>query len=514
MTPLDFAIAPEALVSPAIPIPPTLRPYQAQVREQARAELARQSFPRRLIIQGETGSGKGKIAAALTCSAYEMQKRVILLARGRILVDQLAENLRACNLPFTYLMAKRGYSPNERIVVASKDTLASRFLRNEWIGLPHFDLAIVDEAHDAGKEYFELLAKFPTVIGLTATPAYGDGRGLGEPWKGMVLCEPPSTLIRDGYLVPTKVYAPYLPHLKGVKIADTGDYVVDQLAKHMDRANLIGDVVANWKRHGDGRPTICFACNIQHSKHIRDAFLAEGIPARHIDQTTEDAERAEVFGLLAEGKIKVLCNVAVLNRGFDLPCLSCCIIMRPTNSLVLCRQMIGRIKRPAFGKTHAIVIDHAGACYRHGLPDEDIEWKLSHESNVQDERDKDRGEGKLAAPILCEKCGFMFSGQSACPACGSELLRKTVPPKVSQGVLVEVTDLPPETRQREIQERYWVSCLFVMGRKGRSIMAARIMYKNKFGDWPALDFKHTPPKEEWQKPVVEVYKWTAKKEDR
>ncbi len=493
--------------------PPRLRPYQERVLADARAALAQQPFPRRLIIQGETGSGKGKVAAAITCSAFEMQKRVLLMARGRILVDQLADHLKECNLPFTYLMAKRGYDEKARIVVASKDTLASRYLRNEWIGLPTYDLCVVDECHDSGEEYHKLLSRFQTVIGLTASPAYGDGRGLGEPWKGMVLTESPSILIRDGYLVPTKVYAPYLPNLKGIKLGDGGDYIVEQLAKKMDKANLIGDAVANWKKYGEGQSTICFGCNIQHSKNIRDAFLAAGIAARHIDQSTEDAEREEVFGLLADGKIKLITNVAVLNRGFDLPSLACCIIMRPTASLVLFRQMVGRIKRPFSGKEYGIVIDHAGACYRHGLPDEDIEWKLSNDANIQEEREKQRAEGKLPEPVICEKCGFMFSGQTACPACGSDFLRRTRPVKVNQGVLVEVNDLPPETRERELQQRYWVSCLFVMARKNRSIRAAQIMFKTKFGIWPPADLKNSPPRERWDHKVTDVFPWTNREKN-
>src|SRR5262249_3996767 len=145
----------------------------------------------------------------------------------------------------------------------------------------------------------------------------------------------------------------------------------------MDKTKLVGDIAENWLKYGKGRKTVVFASSVAHSVHLRDAFRDAGIRATHIDGSTPKDERDAALAQLAAGEITVLCNWMVLTAGWDCPEVGCCVLARPTKSMGLYRQMIGRVLRPAEGKMDAIIIDHAGCVFRHGFAEDHVEWTLS-----------------------------------------------------------------------------------------------------------------------------------------
>ena len=141
--------------------------------------------------------------------------------------------------------------------------------------LPAAHLLIIDEAHHCpANTYRRIIESYPdaVLIGLTATPCRGDGRGLGGIFDVIVECPQVPELIQQDFLVRTRVYAPVDPDLKGVETR-VGDYVESQLAERMDRDNLVGDIVTHWHKYGERRKTVCFAVNVAaldpHSRRIR-----------------------------------------------------------------------------------------------------------------------------------------------------------------------------------------------------------------------------------------------------
>ena len=163
------------------------------------------------------------------------------------------------------------------------------------------DLIIVDEAHRAcARTYQQILDAYPdaTILGLTATPCRGDGRGLGNIFDCIVECPGVRELVDLGFLVPTRVYAPTTPDLKGVGTAQ-GDYVAKQLATRMDQPELIGDIAEHWHRFAEGRKTVVFATSVGHSLHIRNEFRRTGILAEHIDGSTPLEQRDEILAGLS-----------------------------------------------------------------------------------------------------------------------------------------------------------------------------------------------------------------------
>ena len=173
----------------------------------------------------------------------------------------------------------------------------------ESMDLPAADLLWIDEAHHCPAEtYQKIIDAYPDAIllGITATPCRGDGRGLGGIFETIIETPQVAELIEQGYLVKTRVYAPVDPDLKGVETR-SGDYVESQLAERMDRDHLVGDIVTHWHKYGERRKTVCFAVSVGHSVHIRDEFLKSGVRAEHIDGSTPKDERDATLKRLESG---------------------------------------------------------------------------------------------------------------------------------------------------------------------------------------------------------------------
>jgi DNA repair protein RadD len=498
---------------------PILRPYQIDVRDRVRnccAILKRAGKPVRVILQCATGGGKSVIALDLILHAHDLKKRVLFVVSGRALVNQFETYLFRANLPYGVIMAGRG-GALAPIQLASKETLAARALRKQRMTLPEVDLVLIDECHESmAQEWQKLLNHYckAVVVGLTATPAFGNGKGLGRSWHGLERAVPIRQLVEENWLVKCRVFAPDKPDLRGVKIGKDGDYVKEDLAKRMDRPKITGNVVEHWKKYAQGRPTVVFGCTIEHAKHICKEFNEAGFPFGHINQGTVDDERAAIFRQIEEGKLCGFTNVGVARRGLDLPCLSCACIVRPTRSLVLWLQMIGRIRRPHNGKTDCIVIDHAGACHMHCMPDDEIEWSLDAKERIGDWLSRQKDQGKIKKSHTCPQCSCVFSGTSRCPECGCQLRqspKETKPIHHGDGLLVEQTQSNGRFTYEQLQTGYnRIIGSTVNARFPRKAGAVAAIFKEDFGLLPwevRPKLANLPPREKgvWQKLAIEVW---------
>jgi superfamily II DNA or RNA helicase len=204
--------------------------------------------------------------------AANQQKRVLFLAHRRELIQQTSAKLHAVGVDHGIIQAGFPTRPGEGVQIASISTLHARAVRSNKMEMPPADLVIVDEAHHCrARTYQRLMRAYPNaiILGMTATPCRGDGRGLGDVFESLIECLPVAELIASGYLVPTVVYAPTRPDLSGVRV-EKGDYVEKQLAERMDRAQLVGDIISHWLRLAERRRTVIFASGVQHSVHLRD----------------------------------------------------------------------------------------------------------------------------------------------------------------------------------------------------------------------------------------------------
>jgi DNA repair protein RadD len=244
-------------------------------------------------------------------------------------------------------------------------------------------------------------------------------------------------LIDLGFLVESRVYAPSQPDLDGVKV-DRGDYNETQLAERMDTQRLVGDIIEHYLRLGRPRRAVVFATGVQHSKHLCDEFRRAGVLAEHIDGTTPTDERDQILARLAAGSVDVVCNAMVLTEGWDCPEVSCLILARPTRSIGLFRQMIGRGLRTAPGKSDCLIFDHAGATFQHGFADDPIEWTLRDDQRAENKAHAARGARHTQALTTCPECSAVRYEGKPCPACGWRPQPEAKPVEVLDGDLGEV----------------------------------------------------------------------------
>jgi len=225
-------------------------------------------------------------------------KRVLFLVHRRELVDQSAKKLFAAGIdPGIILAGGPEMRLGQPVQVASIPTLHARAIRGSKIDLPEAHLVIVDEAHHARARTWQgIIERYPraTIIGMTATPVRGDGRGLGNLFEAMIECPQVAELIAEEHLVPARVYTPSRPDLSGIHVRH-GDYVEGELESRMNTQGLVGDVVEHYHRLAQNRPTVVFACGVKHSLHIRDEMRRSGVIAEHIDGSTPLEEREAIL---------------------------------------------------------------------------------------------------------------------------------------------------------------------------------------------------------------------------
>jgi DNA repair protein RadD len=479
----------------------TLRPYQTDITAEFEAHVGRGD--RSILLVAPTGSGKTIIASAIVAGS---DRRVLMVAHRREIVNQTSDKLTACGVSHGIIQAgdEKKLRPTAAVQVASIQTLHARAIRSTTMPMPLADLLIIDEAHHAcAMTYQKVLGAYPDaiVLGLTATPCRGDGRGLGGIFKTMIECPQVPDLIEQGYLVKARVYAPVDPDLRGVK-TQAGDYVEAQLAERMDRDKLVGDIVTHWFKYGERRKTVAFACSVGHSIHIRDEFVRAGVCAEQLDGSTAIDERAAILSRLASGETEVVCNCMVLTEGFDLPDMGCIILARPTKKMGLFRQMIGRGLRPADGKSDVVVLDHSGAVFRHGLPEDYVAWTLSPDLKATaPEHQKRQGsyESKL---IECSQCSALRLGGQPCPHCGFLPRRPAEFVANAAGELGLVTAGKARAHYDEFAKAEWHAMLTgVAVERGYKPGWVAHKYREKFGDWPQS--RHVAPID----PSREVLSW-------
>jgi DNA repair protein RadD len=480
-----------------------LRPYQVDIVGEFERTVA--AGQRRIIMVSPTGSGKTIIAAEIIKHAIERRQNVLVLSHRREIITHTSRKLYDHGIRHGIIQAglENLLRPLESVQVASIQTLYARAVRSETMPLPPADLLIIDEAHHCpANTYAKIVESYPeaVILGLTATPCRGDGRGLGGIFEIIIECPQIAVLIEQSYLVKTRIYAPINPDLRGIKSV-AGDYVENQLADRMDQPKLVGDIVTHWHKYGERRKTVAFACSVGHSIHIRDEFTRAGVRAEHLDGSTPKDERDAILARLASGETEIVSNCMVLTEGWDMPAVGCCILARPTKKMGLFRQMIGRVLRPADGKPDAIVLDHSGAVFRHGRPEDHVNWSLDPDVRASAPEHEKRQRSSETKLLECTQCSALRVGGLPCPACGFLPRRPAQYVAHVEGELVEYKTKPPvyETPDR----RRWHAMLRQAAiERGKNPDWAFHLYQQKFHEKPRREWRY----ETWP-PTDEVYAW-------
>jgi len=259
---------------------------------------------------------------------------------------------------------------------------------------PPASIVVFEEAHHHVADqwgHIALAYRDSVRIGLTATPQREDGVGLGNLFEALITVAQPQELIDAGFLVPVHVYAP-----------------------RFKNGSLAYEPLEAWQKFGNGEQAIVFAASIVHAREIAKRFVDAGVSAIAITQGLNSMTRAASVSNFRRGTLRVLVGVHTLTEGFDAPSASIAILARNFSAHGSYLQAVGRVMRPAPGKTRAIVIDLMGASHEHGLPQDDRFYSLDGKAIEQAKN--------LKALRRCVRCGISFRANmfrdATCPGCG------------------------------------------------------------------------------------------------
>lgn len=461
-----------------------LRPHQTRAIDLLRRSLG--SGKRRPLLQAPTGFGKTMLGAAIVEGALAKGNRVIFTVPALSLVDQTVIALWNEGIHDVGVIQGDHELTNASrpVQVASVQTL----MRRE---IPAADVVVIDEAH----KVFDLYGRWMSApgwervpfIGLSATPWT---KGLGRLFDDLLIAATTEDLIRDGYLSPFRVFAPSHPDLTGVRIRG-GDYHEADLGEAMNKTALVADVVETWLAKGEGRPTLCFAVDRAHARHIQARFGEVGVPTAYVDAFTSSTDREEIRRRFHSGEVKVVCNVNCLTTGVDWD-VRCIILARPTRSEMLYVQMIGRGLRTAEGKEDCLILDHSDTTLRLGFVT-DIHHDRLDDGTGRKKAERERNE---PLPKECPQCSFLKPARVAkCPCCGFLPQRQS---KIAceDGDLVELTP-KRKVATREDKQRWYSMLLHIADERGYSGGWVAHKFREKFGVWPrGLRFDRLAPDED------------------
>ena len=408
-----------------------LRDYQKDLLERAQNTL-QDSQQARVMLQLPTGGGKTRIAGKLLTTWLKDGRKAVWLTHRRELAAQTEGMLQEDHVSATKDIrwtpgTKAPAIPNGVVILMAQTVSRRTTSADVWDSYDGYDLMIIDETHHAtAKGWARAIRLWPgPVLGMTATPwRLSQREGFDHLFDELIFGPQVAALQSGGWLCNARVLSPPEDELvQGGQVDSTGEYSEPGIEEaNRDRDIWTAGALRFWLRKGEGRQTVVYAVSVKHARNLADVFNDAGIPAGVLLSETPNTERAELIRRFQIGDLKALVNVAVATEGFDLPDAACVLMTRPTMSLAMYLQMVGRGLRPKPNSGDCVVLDMAGNSLRHGLPETNREWSLRARGEMPP------GDAPLircercdalspAASHLCDHCDALFGED--CGRCGA-----------------------------------------------------------------------------------------------
>lgn len=393
-----------------------LRSYQEDLVQKILSAFSKGK--NKVFLELPTGAGKTIIFSHLAEQFVLKKEHVLIVAHKGELIDQAYEKFTSISgLPANKLGGQEEIDDSNWINIASIQALSKRD------HAPQASLVIVDEAHHVmASSYQKLLENYPNAyfLGVSATPDRTDGQSIFNYVDTLIKGPSVQQLMDQGYLSQYGLFAAFNKVDTSAVDSEGEDYDEQQLQSAVKQSRVVGNIVNVWQERAQGKQTVVFNASIELSKQVVKEFQDAGIAADHIDSQTCKSKRKKIINQFRNKEIQVLSNCELITEGFDVPGIEVVQIIRPTKSLILWLQMIGRTLRPAEGKKYARIIDHTDNWERLGLPDQSPDCNLESELGEQDELPSPRSwQGEFSKEVIRSKSSkdleFVDEKISECP---------------------------------------------------------------------------------------------------
>jgi DNA repair protein RadD len=422
------------------------RPYQEKGIEKARVSLRKFSWS---LLVLATGGGKTFIFSRITLGALKKGKRVVVVAHRRNIISQISLAMARDGI---YHRVIADYKTVQKCVKLQRDKLGTDYInglapvvvgmvQTVWRKsslLEECDLFVIDEAHHSTSKMYksclEALLEHAKVLGVTATPVRGDGKGLGDIFQDLIEVISMRELIDMGYLCRPILFVPETQFANNNLHTRGGDYTIEDLAADENNKTIYGDAVKKYAQVCPYVPAIVFAININESEAVAQQFRDGGFKFEAIHGKMEQSRQNELIDGLESGLYHGLVTCDLISEGTDIPIVGCVIQLRRTKSLGLWMQWLGRVLRPypdcelmkrdymqkliVDGIHYAFILDHSNNHSRFGYIQNNRTWSL----------DGTHVDHDIENPIAnCPECKMVHSPAPACPYCGFEYEKKREP---------------------------------------------------------------------------------------
>ena len=381
----------------------SLRNYQQENKQKVYDAW---SAGRSVMLQMPTGTGKTRLFVSIIKDIFHFSRdtkraiKVLVLVHRTELIDQIDEEL-SYRYELAHGIIQSGDKERKHypIQLASVQTLNKRL--DNWKEKA-FDFIIVDEAHHVeAKSYQKIISAFPDalLLGVTATPVRLSGEGFTGTFDELIVSPSVRDFINEGYLSRYDYYSVarssfIQKEIDGIKKFSNGDYAESEMERICDNDRIRAQVVNTYLDFANGKKGIVYTINKLHNKKLCEEFIQHGTKAVALDSDTPDNVREESIRKFCKGEYQVICNVNLFTEGFDCPDIEFIQLARPTKSLALYLQQVGRGLRISESKERTIFLDNVGLYNRFGFPSSRRMWKHHFEGKYLGNKTEEEVEGK------------------------------------------------------------------------------------------------------------------------
>lgn len=447
---------------------PKLRYYQEELKE--KLLLSIKQGHKGICAVSPTGSGKSPLQGDMICDFVANGKQCLLIVHREELVKQLSLMLGRFNMPHQIIAAKSTVQQAKHdhlaafgrcfidpfadgVFVCSVQTLAKQMHKLKL----NPDVIFQDEGHHLteGSYWGRVRENYhkAIVLAFTASPERLDGKGLGIGHGGycseIVMGPYVDDLIDQGYLSEYVAFVPPEPiNVRGLKETKSGSLSKRDQEEFMATKSerVMADALRHYQENCPNQPMVVYCATVKASEIMAEQFLEAGFKACAVNGNTQSAERNRSVAGLGDGSVEVLCNAEILGEGVDVPALTAVALCRPTQSLALHIQQIGRPLRKHDSKPLAYIFDCVGNIQNlDHFPCTRRDWSLEGKKGR-----KKAGDSHVMKIRTCPECFATHHMAATCPNCGHVY---TTAETEIQRIEMELKAITPEELKRMREEQ-------------------------------------------------------------